>query len=241
MLVAKPDDLLDGTYKEITEAFPELSFRKVPVDLGRQGYVEEVATAIQDIDVQVCFLNAGYIQTGLFHKTALPKLYANLECNVGHVVGLTHLLVNRCASGPRDMSSPNCRKNHTCRKQMPEWNRAYTLPLFGTAVHTVHSQQQCMWRGKRYPIGSCTTKPCFSPDMCSRHMLCPHIRCGVCNAVKEICVASKRRFGDTIYRDRIQLTSCVERMKLSPRQLAPTGGDCCRPSRDSRLDAGSQV
>jgi short-subunit dehydrogenase len=97
VLVAKPDDLLDATYKEISEAFPELSFRKVPVDLGKQGYVDDVATAIQDINVQVCFLNAGYIQTGLFHKTALPKLYANLECNVGHVVGLTHLLVNRCA------------------------------------------------------------------------------------------------------------------------------------------------
>lgn len=103
MLVAKPDDLLDGTYKEISQAFPELSFRKVPVDLGKQGYVEDVATAINDINVQVCFLNAGYIQTGLFHKTALPKLYANLECNVGHVVGLTHLLVNRCAMlGPRE-------------------------------------------------------------------------------------------------------------------------------------------
>lgn len=95
VLVAKPDDLLDGTFSEISKDFPELSFRKVPVDLGTQGYVEDVANAIKDIDVQVCFLNAGYIQTGLFHKTALPKLYANLECNVGHVVGLTHLLVNR--------------------------------------------------------------------------------------------------------------------------------------------------
>lgn len=97
VLVAKPDDLLDGTFSEVSKDFPELSFRKVPVDLGTQGYVEDVASAIKDIDVQVCFLNAGYIQTGLFHKTALPKLYANLECNVGHVVGLTHLLVNRCA------------------------------------------------------------------------------------------------------------------------------------------------
>ncbi|NJR41996.1 MAG: SDR family NAD(P)-dependent oxidoreductase, partial [Akkermansiaceae bacterium] len=100
VLVAKPDDLLDATFTEISEKFPELSFRKVPVDLGKQGYVEDVADAIKDINVQVCFLNAGYIQTGLFHKTALPKLYANLECNVGHVVGLTHLLVNRCAAGP---------------------------------------------------------------------------------------------------------------------------------------------
>jgi short-subunit dehydrogenase len=98
VLVAKPDSLLDDTTKELTANFPELRFRKVPVDLGKQGYVDDVEAAIKDINVQVCFLNAGYIQTGLFEKTPLPKLYANLECNVGHVVGLSHLLVNRCVT-----------------------------------------------------------------------------------------------------------------------------------------------
>lgn len=85
---------MDTTATEMPKQYPELEFRVVPVDLSAKGYVEKVAEAIQGINVQVCFLNAGYIQTGFFVKTSLEKNYANLECNVGHVVGLSHLLIN---------------------------------------------------------------------------------------------------------------------------------------------------
>lgn len=104
ILVARPDDLMDATAKEMPAKYPELEFRIVPVDLSAKGYVEKVAAAVQGIHVQVCFLNAGYIQTGFFVKTALEKNCANLECNVGHVVGLSHMLINHM----QDAGTPGC-------------------------------------------------------------------------------------------------------------------------------------
>jgi short-subunit dehydrogenase len=59
VLAAKPDNLLEETAKELIEQFPELSFRKVPVDFGQKGYVDIVAAATADIPVSICFLNAG--------------------------------------------------------------------------------------------------------------------------------------------------------------------------------------
>lgn len=104
VLVARPDDLMDSASKEIQLKYPELEFRVVPVDLSTKGYVEKVSAAIVGIDVQVCFLNAGYIQTGFFVKTTLDKSYANLECNVGHVVGLSHLLIKHLQAA----GNPGC-------------------------------------------------------------------------------------------------------------------------------------
>lgn len=104
ILVARPDELMDATSKEMPAKYPELEFRIVPVDLSAKGYVEKVAAAVQGINVQVCFLNAGYIQTGFFVKTSMEKNYANLECNVGHVVGLSHMLINHMQEGGK----PGC-------------------------------------------------------------------------------------------------------------------------------------
>ena len=39
---------------------------QVGVNLGKPGYLEQVAEATQDIDVQVVFCNAGYMVTGFF-------------------------------------------------------------------------------------------------------------------------------------------------------------------------------
>ena len=97
VLVARPDDFLDATFAELKETYPEVQFRKVAVDLGKRGYVEVVEEATKDITCQVCFMNAGYVQTGFFSRVTLAAHYANLECNVGHSIGLTHLFVNRCA------------------------------------------------------------------------------------------------------------------------------------------------
>lgn len=36
------------------------------VNLGRAGYLAEIAKATDDIDVQVVFCNAGYMVTGFF-------------------------------------------------------------------------------------------------------------------------------------------------------------------------------
>lgn len=104
VLVARPDDLMDAIDKELPARYPEVEFRMVPVDLSTKGYVRQVSDAVKDILVQVCFLNAGYIQTGFFVKTTLEKNYANLECNVGHVVGLSHMLINQL----QDAGRPGC-------------------------------------------------------------------------------------------------------------------------------------
>jgi hypothetical protein len=39
---------------------------QVGVDLGRPGYLEEVARQTADIDVVIVFCNAGYMLTGFF-------------------------------------------------------------------------------------------------------------------------------------------------------------------------------
>lgn len=97
VLVARPETLLDTAVSELTTDFPELRFRKVAVDLGTRGYAEVVEEATKDVLIQVVFLNAGYVQTGFFSKTALDRHYANLECNVGHSIALTHIFLNRYA------------------------------------------------------------------------------------------------------------------------------------------------
>eukprot|EP00892_Ulva_mutabilis_P007026 jgi/Ulvmu1/4696/UM002_0427.1 len=104
VLVARPDNLIETASKELPATYPEIEFRVISVDLSTKGYVEKVADAVKDITIQVCFLNAGYIQTGFFVKTSLEKNYANLECNVGHVVGLSHLLINQL----QEAGKPGC-------------------------------------------------------------------------------------------------------------------------------------
>jgi hypothetical protein len=39
---------------------------QVGVDLGRPGYLDEVARSTADIDIQLVFCNAGYVLTGFF-------------------------------------------------------------------------------------------------------------------------------------------------------------------------------
>jgi short-subunit dehydrogenase len=95
VLVALGDDLLDNTHKELTTTFPALQFRKVPVDLSKEGYLEPLAAATSDITVQVCFLNAGYMITGFFYARPIEQLMGNLHCNSISPVAITHLFLRR--------------------------------------------------------------------------------------------------------------------------------------------------
>ena len=88
---------------------------QVGADLGRTGYLPEVARATADIDVQVVFCNAGYMLTGFFETKcvwcpcrgflsaaasaiqalcascrSLEDQLANLECNATSAVSITH-------------------------------------------------------------------------------------------------------------------------------------------------------
>lgn len=78
VVVARPDDLLDSTVTELQEQWPDRQFRKVAVDLGSRGYEAAVEQALSDICVQVCFLNAGYVQVGMPH----PRYHRSLRANV---------------------------------------------------------------------------------------------------------------------------------------------------------------
>lgn len=96
VLVALGDDLLDATHKELSERYPRVTFRKVGVNLGQPGgYLDTVAQATADIDIQVVFCNAGYVLTGFFVDVPAEKHMANLECNAVSAVQITHLLLSR--------------------------------------------------------------------------------------------------------------------------------------------------
>jgi len=99
VMVALPDKMFDATFRDIQSAFPSLSFRKVPVNLGKHGdYMPAIADATDDIDVQVVFNNAGYMKWGFFVKTAVGDQMANLECNTTSAVCITHHFVTRMVS-----------------------------------------------------------------------------------------------------------------------------------------------
>ena len=93
--MALDDDLLTGTYSELSAAYPKVTFRKVGVNLGKPGYLEQVKTATEDIDIQCSFLNAGYMITGMFESVPLELHMENMECNATSAVQITHLLLQR--------------------------------------------------------------------------------------------------------------------------------------------------
>lgn len=95
LLVALGDDLLTSTTAELKKKYPKVQFVAVPADLSRPGYVDVVSKAIADKDVQVCFLNAGYVLTGFYADTPLERQLQNLECNATSAVALAHVLTNK--------------------------------------------------------------------------------------------------------------------------------------------------
>jgi short-subunit dehydrogenase len=100
VVVAVPDKLLDTAFVELCAKFPERTFRKLGVDLGSRNdstgsYLEKIAEATKDIDVQVIFNNAGFMLTGFFDKTKLPLQLCNLECNAVAGVQISHLFSQR--------------------------------------------------------------------------------------------------------------------------------------------------
>ncbi|KAL6769693.1 hypothetical protein ACKKBG_A32010 [Auxenochlorella protothecoides x Auxenochlorella symbiontica] len=95
VMVAYPDPLLEASHEELSARFPNVTLKKVPVDLGRPGYMPAIEKAIEGIDVQVVFLNAGYVLTGFFADVALERQNANLECNAVNAVQITHVLLQK--------------------------------------------------------------------------------------------------------------------------------------------------
>ena len=81
VIVAVADTLLEETEKELRTAYPAVSIRAVGADLSRPGYLERVASATEDINVQLVFNNAGMRfpshacwQSGLWSAIRPPSL-----------------------------------------------------------------------------------------------------------------------------------------------------------------------
>ena len=68
VLVALQENLLDDTFAELQQQFKERKFIKVGVNLGTPGYLDKIAEATKDVDVQLVFNNAGFMLTGFFDK-----------------------------------------------------------------------------------------------------------------------------------------------------------------------------
>ncbi|WPT16597.1 Very-long-chain 3-oxoacyl-CoA reductase [Picochlorum sp. SENEW3] len=98
VLVALDDDVFEQTYQELKESYPDVTFRKIGVNLGAPGYMPVIAEKTSDIDIQCVFLNAGYVLTGFFDSHNVEKHMANLECNATSAVQITHLLLERMIS-----------------------------------------------------------------------------------------------------------------------------------------------
>ncbi|KAH8607242.1 putative short chain dehydrogenase Enoyl (Acyl carrier protein) reductase [Trypanosoma vivax] len=92
VLVALDDALLDNTFSELQQQYEWLSFRKVGVNLGgaNMSYMQPIIEATRGIKVSLLFNNAGYINTGFFADTPIERLRANMECNAGCAVPITH-------------------------------------------------------------------------------------------------------------------------------------------------------
>ena len=97
-LVALPDQVLNGTYKELCKKYKKVQFREIGVNLGKTGYLAEIEEATKDISVQVVFANAGYMLTGFFIDSTLDRQLANIECNAISSVSVTHHFVKRMVS-----------------------------------------------------------------------------------------------------------------------------------------------
>ena len=99
VIAALDDPLLHSFHDSISKQYPSLSFRKVAVNLAKeQEATEAIEHATADIDVQLLFNNAGYIQICFFADRPIESQMANLTVNAITPVRLTHHFVNRMAA-----------------------------------------------------------------------------------------------------------------------------------------------
>ena len=94
VVAAYPDKTLDDAVAGLTQKYPAVQFRKVPVNLGNPDFLPALVQATADIDVQIVFNNAGYITTGFFTDASLERQLANHHCNATAGVQITHHFVS---------------------------------------------------------------------------------------------------------------------------------------------------
>jgi len=93
IVAAFPDKMLDTSVAEYQKLFPQVKFRKVAVNLAKDGYMEEIASASKDVNVNIVVNNAGYIKTGFFAEVPVEQQLANHNCNATSAMMITHHFV----------------------------------------------------------------------------------------------------------------------------------------------------
>jgi short-subunit dehydrogenase len=95
--VALDDKVFQKTQEELEQKFPGGRFRFVATNLGDQTfqYYDRVVQACEDIEVNVCYMNAGYLLLGGYAKQPLEKEMANMECNVLSGTRLSHYFLSK--------------------------------------------------------------------------------------------------------------------------------------------------
>jgi short-subunit dehydrogenase len=95
VLVALDDDLHRNLHQRLTQQYPKQEFRAIGVDLGRDGYMDTIIKATEDIDIQLVFNNAGFVIIGLFADLPLERQMKNIEVNCMCAFKITHHFVNK--------------------------------------------------------------------------------------------------------------------------------------------------
>lgn len=102
ILIAREEPIFNETVAELKSQFPERQVIPVGANLsdGTGQWMEAVKQAIGNKSVQVIFLNAGYILTGMFDANTVNAQLANLHCNLTANIHLCHFLYSERARLP---------------------------------------------------------------------------------------------------------------------------------------------
>lgn len=95
VMVALDDDVLKGAARDMRAKHPRVEFRDVGVNLGGDSYMGDIEKACDGISPNLLFNNAGYVLTGLYADSPLPRQMNNLSVNVTSPTVLTHWFLNR--------------------------------------------------------------------------------------------------------------------------------------------------
>jgi len=94
VLAALADELLETTFKELTQTYKKVKFVKCGCNLGGEDYMEAIVSSTSSLPINLVFNNAGFIITSFFADIPLEKVMANYNCNATSVVKITHHFLN---------------------------------------------------------------------------------------------------------------------------------------------------
>ena len=94
IMISRAEPMYDETEAEFRKIFPQRNIVRIDANLSDESgaWMEQVKKETAERDVQVVWLNAGYIVTGFFEQHKVEAQLANLHCNLTSNIFLTHHL-----------------------------------------------------------------------------------------------------------------------------------------------------